>query len=203
MAGSRWGVSDRCVAWIVIGAVLVVLFAGCGGAPATPTPLPAVARPEQPTPVYAQSTAFRLVTPVVTPQLVTQPPSQPALAAIPTVIPAATLDSVALLPPATALGIVRGGATLLTAPNGAVIQQLPAGATITLTGKSADGGWLAAYSARGESGWVAASSLVLFGEETLAVVTEATGPGEIAALLATAMAPVAMPTIVLTMTVGP
>lgn len=114
-----------------------------------------------------------------------------------------TVDRLALQPPATALGIVRGGAALLAAPNGAVTQQLPAGATVTLTGKTADGGWLAAYNARGASGWIAASSLVLFGEETLAVVTEARGPGDIATLLATAMAPVPMPTIVLTVTVDP
>lgn len=118
------------------------------------------------------------------------PVAPPLLAALP-------------LPPLTGMGIVRGGAAILAQPNGAVQQQLPAGAVVTITGKSADGAWLAAYDDQGTSGWVAAQQLVLLGTETLTVVTTATGPGLAATLVAQSMVPVAMPTIVLTETVTP
>jgi chitodextrinase len=101
------------------------------------------------------------------------------------------------------LGILQGGAALLTAPNGAAVTQLPAGAVVTLTGKSADGVWLAAYTEDGTSGWLAANRLTLFGSETLTVVTAAVGPGLAATLVAEAMMPMAMPIITLTLPITP
>jgi len=194
------------IGWLFSGIIGVGLVA-CGGAPATPTPLPALVKPEQPAPVYPTGSAFRLDHPTVTPQVVvTQSPPDPNLSvgavATPTA-PARPLDLALLQPPPTALGIVRNGAALLSTPNGSVIERLPAGATLTLTGKSSDGGWLAAYSASGASGWVAANTLVLLGAESLETVTAPIGPGPIATLLTEAMAPMAMPTIVLTNTMTP
>ncbi|MCE7989838.1 MAG: hypothetical protein DYG89_52495 [Caldilinea sp. CFX5] len=181
-------------------------LAACGGERATPTPIPADAvRPEQPTPVYAASTAFTLATPVIALPTVTLMPADPPTAtnaATPIALPQAS-DLAALQPPPTGLGILRGGASLLTTPNGAAVTQLPAGAVVTLTGKSADGVWVAAYTENGTSGWLAANRLTLLAAETLTVVTEAVGPGLAATLVAEAMVPMAMPTITLTLTMAP
>lgn len=182
--------------------LLLALLTACGGTPGTPTPLPAAAvRPEQPAPVYPVSTAFTLIT-----STVVLPTSQPALLLsideMTPVAPALSL-AVAAIPALTGMGIVRGGASLLSAPNGVARQQLPAGAVVTVTGKSADGAWLAAYDEQGTSGWLAAQQLVLLGTETLTVVTTAAGPGLAATLIAQAMEPMAMPTIILTSTLTP
>lgn len=199
-ANGECRVERRKVDGLIIGLVLVGLVTACGSAPATPTPLPAsIVRPEQPAPVYPTGTAFTLVTPTGIAPLVVQ--LFPAFAAAEaTQLPPLPLDLSLLQPPPTALGIVRAGAALFEQPNGKVLQQLPAGATLTLTGKAADDIWLAAYTDQGESGWVAANTLALFGAETLTVVTQASGPGPAATLVAQAMAPMAMPTIVLTLT---
>lgn len=192
----------RC--WLVNGITAVGLVA-CGGTPAAQPALPAEARPAQPAPVYPTGTAFLLANPTVTPAVVNlSPPDPDPLAGVEATPTApAPLDLAHLQPPPTALGIVRSGSSLLSAPNGNVIERLSAGATLTLTGKARDGGWLAAYSASGASGWVAANTLVLLGAETLETVTAPIGPGPIATLLAEAMAPMAMPTIILTNTITP
>ena len=206
MAGGVWCVARRHMAWFSLGVVLVGLLAGCGGTPGTPTPLPAAAvRPEQPAPVYPASTAFTSITPTVVLPTLAMSPLALLTVTGDELTPAAPKLSLAAaqLPALTGMGIVRGGAALLAAPNGAVRQQLPAGAVVTVTGKSADGGWIAAYDERGTSGWLAAQQLVLLGTETLTVVTMAAGPGLAATLVAQAMEPMAMPTIVLTGTVAP
>lgn len=193
------------VSW-VIGVGLAMGLAACGGEQATPTPIPAAAvRPDQPSPVYAASTAFTLATPVaplptvamLSAAVITGTITAPPVAAL------QALDLAALQPPPTGMGILRGGAALLTAPAGSAVVQLPAGAVVTLTGKSADGGWVAVYTADGGSGWLAVNRLTVFGAETLTVVTEAVGPGLAATMVAEAMMPIAMPTIVLTLTVTP
>lgn len=206
MAGGAWREGCRRIGQFVSGVMLLPLLAGCGGDRVSPTPLPAAAvRPEQPAPVYPVSTAFTLLTPTVALPTVTMSPLAslpvPGDAATP-VAPKLPLGPAQILPP-TGMGIVRGGAALLAMPNGAVRQQLPAGAVVTITGKSADGVWVAAYDEQGTSGWLAAQQLVLLGTATLTVVTTAAGPGLAATLVAQAMAPVAMPTIVLTVTVAP
>lgn len=202
-----------CVGWEierlrdwVIGVGLVIGLVACGGEQGTPTPIPAAAvRPEQPTPVYAASTAFTLVTPVAVPPTVaitSADASTTTVAAIP-VATSQVLDLAALQPQPTGLGILRGGAALLATPNGAAVTQLPAGAVVTLTGQSADGVWLAAYTEEGAAGWLAANQLTLFGTEGLTTVTEAVGPGLAATLVAEAMTPLTMPTITLTLTMTP
>lgn len=201
--GVRW---RRRLGARVIGVGLVIGVAACGQEQATPTPIPAsVVRPEQPAPVYPASTAFTLATPVVTlPTVTIMPPEAITSAAEATTVAwPQTVDLTALQPPPTGMGILRGGAALLATPNGPAVAQLPGGAVVTLTGKSADGAWVAAYTEEGGSGWLAASQLTLFGADTLTVVTEAVGPGLAATLVAEAMTPMTMPTITLTLTVTP
>lgn len=187
------------------GVGLVIGVAACAGEQATPTPIPASAvRPEQPAPVYAASMAFTLATPVAAlPTVAIIPPdATPAIAA--TSLPSLSmLDLTAFQPPPTGMGIVRVGTSLVATPGGVTVVQLPAGAVVTLTGKSADGGWVAAYTEEGGSGWLAVNRLTLFGAETLTVVSEAVGPGLAATLVAEAMAPMTMPTITLTLTITP
>ena len=202
---ARLGIGDR-VFGLLISVGLVIGLAACGGEQGTATPIPADAvRPEQPAPVYAASTAFTLATPVAALPTVALAPADASTAAAdatPIALPQA-VDLAALQPPPTGLGILQGGAALLTAPNGAAVTQLPAGAVVTLTGKSADGVWLAAYTEDGTSGWLAANRLTLFGSETLTVVTASVGPGLAATLVAEAMMPMAMPTIMLTVPIIP
>lgn len=197
-----WG--KRLGHW-VIGLGLVVGLVACERDRATPTPIPASAvRPEQPAPVYSASTAFTLATPVVAlPTVVITSPATSPVAAVTPVIASPTFDLTTLQPPPTAMGIVRGGASLVAMPGGATVAQLPAGAVVTLTGKSADGGWVAAYTEAGTSGWLAANRVTRFGADTLTVVTAAVGPGLAATLVAEAMAPMTMPTITLTLTITP
>ncbi len=179
----------------VICAVCLVLTA-CGGERATPTPLPAsIVRPEQPKPVYGASTNFTLATPAVS---VTQ--TIPLSAALGNVMPLTqSVDLAAVTPqPLTttlnqtpsALGIVQGGAVLLEKPNGRALGNLPTGATVTVTGKSADGRYLAVYTEQGNAGWMVTGQLRLFGGDGLVIVPTAEGPGPIATLLAEAMQPV-------------
>lgn len=196
---------ERWVGDWVMGVGLVMGLAACGGAQSTPTPIPASAvRPEQPTPVYAGSTAFTLATPVAPlPTAAMIPADAMPVAAVSPVPSPQTLDLTALQPPSTGMGILRGAASVVATPGGATIAQLPGGAVVTLTGKSADGAWVAAYTEDGVSGWLAVNRLTLFGAEALAVVTEAVGPGLAATMVAEAMTPIAMPTIVLTLTVTP
>ena len=188
------------VGWKTIGVGLVLLVAACGRDRAAPTAVPAAGvRPEQPAPVYPASTAFQLETPTGSPVLVT-PPALELLAvdAEEATPQAPLLDLSFLQPPPTGLGIARGGAALFAAPNGALLQQLPVGATVTLTGRSRTTGWLAAYAANGERGWVVANRFTLFGAETLETVDQPFDPSAVATRIAIDMAPIAMPTIVMT-----
>ena len=201
MVSGEWRATHS-VGQLLTTIVLGLLLAGCGGAPRTPTPLPAAVRPAQPAPVYPVSTAFTSITTTQSMVTLVSPTVLSDLEAVTPVAPSLDLATVPL-PPLTGMGIIRGGAALLAQPNGAVQQQLPAGAVVTITGKSADEAWVAVYDDQGHSGWLAAARLVLLGTETLTVVTTAAGPGLAATLVAQAMEPVAMPTIVLTITVTP
>ena len=170
---------------------LLLTLAACGGPPASPTAIPAdVARPQQPTPVFADAT------PVPAAATLTPDTSGGDVAddAADSATPAPRLDLITGLlatpRPPTALGIATGGATLLDAPGGAAVQSLPAGTTVTVTGRSADGNYLAAYTEAAVAGWVAAGNLRLFGADDLTVVERAEGPGPIATLIAEAMEPV-------------
>jgi hypothetical protein len=179
---------------LIFGLLSMMLMA-CGGGPATPTPLPPdVARPVQPTPAYGNSTQFTLATPTV--------PTAFAISAGATLtqtqlegessLPVSVLRTLPTLAPQTpsALGIATGGATLLDQPGGQVLLQLPVGEIVTVTGKTADGRYLAVYTNAGDAGWIATRQLALYGADDLMVVEAAAGPGPIATLLAEAMQPV-------------
>ncbi|MDQ3249517.1 MAG: SH3 domain-containing protein [Chloroflexota bacterium] len=190
------------------------MLAACGGGPPAPTAIPAdIVRPQQSTPVYGQSAgqfalaaASLVITDAVAPTLAMPSPESAVVAANPTRRPL-------MLPmqqTPSALGIANAGAALLAAPGGRVLATLPPGATLTVTGKSADQRYLAAYTGEGVAGWVAAGQLLLFGGDDLIVVEAAVGPGPIATLLAEAMKPVVLPastpapadTVVITTTTG-
>ena len=60
-----------------------------------------------------------------------------------------------------------------------------------MTGRSADGQFLAVYNDAAIAGWVPAGQLKLFGGDDLTVVDSAISPGPIATLIADAMQPLA------------
>lgn len=167
-----------------------LLLAACGGAGlGTPTAIPAsVVRPDQPTPVYSTAQPeFRLdtatrpavfITPVE--QIALQPPPRTTRVPLRPIMPQTP----------SALGIATGGATLLDSPAGRSLLSLPAGATVTVTGRSSDGRWLAAFTSDGVAGWVAATALRLYGADDLTVVEEAISMEPVAMILAEAMKPV-------------
>lgn len=177
---------------------LCALCMGCGGPPGTPTPLPPdVARPEQPTPSYASSATFNevAVTPIfATPILTPSTLISDTFAGVTTGFDRALLAQV----PPTGLGIALGNAGLFDRPGGTLLENLPGGTPLTLTGKSADGLWRAVYTNAGVAGWVNATALVRYGEANLLVVEQAFGPGPVATLIADAMIPITMPPIDLT-----
>lgn len=169
----------------------LLLLVACSGGPATPTALPFDAvRPIQPTPAYANSTQFRLATPEFNKALATnrEPFTSTQLVEAPQTTPQQSM--LVTTQPPSALGIARGGAALLDQPGGGILLQLPAGEIVTVTGKSADGHYLAAYTNEGIVGWVAAAELTLYGADDLVVVDNTAGPGPIATLVAEAMQPV-------------
>jgi len=178
----------------------MVLLTACGGGPGTPTAIPAsVVRPEQPTPVYGQATTFNLVptlaATVEANGVVAEAPVASVAQPVPTTRePMARALVLPMVQTPSALGIATGGATLLDQPNGRALVNLPAGAAVTVTGKSADGRYLAAYTNTGVAGWVSAGQLLLFGGDDLIVVDAAPDPGPIATLIAQAMQPVVIAT---------
>ncbi|MEZ4634434.1 MAG: SH3 domain-containing protein [Caldilineaceae bacterium] len=203
--------------WISVVTLIwaALIFSGCGGPPgrSAPTPLPPGDRVEQPTPVF--------VAPTLTPspdvsasdggvslqaRLATQIAAQADADATPTSTPTSTptqstaaiesapvasLSDVPLTNP-TSLGIVGGaGAGFFASPNGALIQSLPAGTTMTITGRSGDGAWYAAYLEDGRSGWIAVGAVQIFGDpEELETVDESFSPSIVATMLAEAERPV-------------
>jgi hypothetical protein len=176
--------------WLAILAS-ALLLTGCGGGAATATPLPPeVARPVQPTPVYANAAGFRLAT-TETPAVMATPPvieSSPDLGRSPPI--SSSLPVTAFAPLPSALGIATGGAALWDQPDGAVIATLPAGEIVTVTGKGADGRFVAVYTNAFAVGWVATDSLTLYGADDLTVVNQALEPAPVATLMAEAMATV-------------
>ncbi len=90
----------------------------------------------------------------------------------------------------TALGIVVGGGALYAVPGGGAVVNMQVGATLTITGRSADGGWYAAYLADGTAGWALASQVRVFGDAGgLEVVQESLGPAAVATMIAEASRP--------------
>ncbi len=168
------------------------LLAACAGGPGrgAPTALPPdVVRPQQPTPVFENSARVFRLTPDPTSRPQPAVPSQPALIPTPAPTVAAYAQVRAWLPqrPPTALAIVRGSAALLATPDGELLERLGAGATVTVTGRSADGRHVAVFTAAGVPGWVLTDRLFLYGGDDLVEVEQALGAGPIATMLAEAM----------------
>jgi len=191
-----WRALSRVLGYSGVICTLCLVLTACGGERATPTPIPAsIVRPEQPAPVYGASTNFTLAT---VEAIVTQTvPLSGALGGVAPLTQAVDLAAVTPQPVTStlnqtpsALGIVQGGAVLFEQPNGRALGNLPTGATVTVTGKSANGRYLAVYTEQGNAGWMVAGQLRLFGGADLVVVPTANGPGAIATLLAEAMQPV-------------
>jgi len=183
----------NCAKWIP-GLLLLGLLSGCGGpAMTTPTAIPAsVVRPVQSTPVYASdASVFALITPGTAPQFVPTPADDNAAvedlggggarAAIQLYMQDQTPSAVAIAP---------GGATIYAERGGRAAASVPVGGVLTVTGKSADGGWYAVYNEEGAYGWTPAGQLRVYGGDDLVVVDEAPDPGPIATLLAQAAQPV-------------
>jgi hypothetical protein len=189
-------------AFVLIGGLWL---AACGGPPASPTAIPAnVIRPQQSTPVYAKGQPQYLVSDV-TPTVIILPVPAEQTPELPPETPMGRLPPRRLLMkiPPSALGIAPNGATIFDAPEGKAILSLPAGASLTVTGRSADGKYLAVYTSQAIVGWTPATQLRLFGADDLTVVDEAVSPAPVATLLAEAMQPPAVSVLDAVMTTLP
>ncbi|MCB0127191.1 MAG: SH3 domain-containing protein, partial [Caldilineaceae bacterium] len=70
------------------------------------------------------------------------------------------------------------GTDLYDAPDGTTLLSLTAGTTLTAVGRTADARWIAVMTEDEESGWVEASTVVIFGAEQLPVTLEETATAE-------------------------
>ncbi len=195
---------------IILLLAFTLLLTACGRRPSEPTPLPPGTRVVQPTPDFsapaqvgsstntaAQAVRTRLA------QQQTQTAPTPASTLTPAVPPAVSpavspaLDvSLEVFSRPNALGILAGGGILYAAPGGAARANLQVGATLTITGRSADSAWFAAYLADGTAGWVPAAQVRVFGDTAeLETVQESLGPAVVATLIAQASQPQAPITI--------
>ena len=185
--------------------LLTLLLSACGRRPTEPTPLPPGTPVVQPTPDFsapaqvgsanqptdqsesrtAQSLATRLAQ-----QRAPQTPTAASAAPAPTQSLLGAYPSLAVFNRPNALGILAAGGILYTAPNGAARANLQVGATLTITGRSADSAWFAAYLADGTAGWVPAAQVRVFGDTSqLETVNESLGPAVVATLIAQASQP--------------
>ncbi|MFN8442169.1 MAG: SH3 domain-containing protein [Caldilineaceae bacterium] len=172
--------------------LLVFLLAACGGGtPAAPTAIPAsVAQPQQPKPELVKGKPVFESTNDATPVIIvpaTETDIDPSLLLADEGTP--TPLSLSFHIPPTALGIATGGASIVDAPNGRVVATVPAGSTLTVTGRSSDGKFLAVYEDDGTAGWVTVGSLQLYGADDLTVVEQPIFPAPIITLLAEQMIP--------------
>ena len=180
---------------------LLFLLTACGRRPGQPTPLPAGTRVAQNTPDFsapaqaesptqtadqvAQSLRARLAQQrtQTAPTAPRPSPSPPPPLPFPT-------PSLAVFSRPTALGILSAGGLLYSAPGAGAVTNLQLGATLTITGRSADGAWFAAYLADGIAGWVPAAQVRVFGDvNQLEIVQESLGPAVVATLIAEASKP--------------
>ena len=179
---------------------LALFMAACGRERAgEPTALPPdVARPQQPTPVFDNSArTFQLTPPPTISVNLTHTDTDEELTQLQSATESTSGGSgqspfagLMVAQPPTALGIVVGQTPLRTEPGGVSIETLFAGETVTVTGRSSDGRYLAIFTAAGGAGWVAAPSLTLYGADDLTVVEQAIGPGPVVTIIAEAMLPV-------------
>ena len=180
---------------------LLFLLTACGRRPGQPTPLPAGTRVAQNTPDF--SAPAQADTPTQTAdqvaqslraRLAQQRTQTAPTAPLPSPSPPPPLPSpppsLAVFSRPTALGILSGGGQLYSAPGAGVVANLQLGATLTITGRSADGAWFAAYLADGIAGWVPAAQVRVFGDANeLEIVQESLGPAVVATLIAEASKP--------------
>jgi predicted small lipoprotein YifL len=171
-------------------ALFALALAACGGpGPDIPTAVPAdVTVPDQPAPVYADDAQrFTLATPM-------PPVFRNAGDTLGSTVSAGRTSRPAVAPvyqqTPSALGIVRGGAALRSAPGGPQIGSMLAGTTVTITGKSVGGLSYAVFDSDGRAGWLSAGTVTVYGGDDLVVVDTAPGPGPIATLIADSMVPV-------------
>lgn len=168
-----------------IGIGLILLVAGCGGpGAASPTPIPADSvRAEQPTPFFPTETPLPQA-PTLTPRADggQEQQTSAANALVATPVPANVVNPLPTVRP-EALGIVRGGTSLVQEPGGERVQFLPAGSTVSVTGRSVDGAWWAVYTDENIPGWIGTSQLILFSPEELPTVTQSTANPAVALLL--------------------
>ncbi len=183
--------------------LLTLLLSACGRPPGEPTPLPPGTPVVQPTPDFsapaqvdsANQTADQVAQALRTRLAQQRAQPTPILAVSPAVplevSPAVPLDaSLDVFNRPNALGILSGGGLLYAAPAGAVRATLQVGATLTITGRSADGAWFAAYLADGIAGWVPVAQVRVFGDtDELEIVQESLGPAVVATLIAQASKP--------------
>ena len=183
---------------------LLFLLTACGRRPGQPTPLPAGTRVAQNTPDFsapaqaesatqtADQVAASLRARLAQQRTQTAPTASPAASAgaNPATTPSAPYPSLAVFSRPTALGILSAGGLLYTAPGAGVLANLQIGATLTITGRSANGAWFAAYLADGIAGWVPAAQVRVFGDANLLeIVQESIGPAAVATLIAEASKP--------------
>ena len=180
---------------------LLLLLTACGRRPGQPTPLPAGTRVAQNTPDFsapaqaetptqtADQVADSLRARLARQQTQTVPTAPRPSPSPPPPLPSPH-PSLAVFSRPTALGILSGGGQLYSAPGAGVVANLQIGATLTITGRSADGGWFAAYLADGIAGWVPAAQVRVFGDAgLLEIVQESIGPAAVATLIAEASKP--------------
>ena len=183
---------------------LLFLLTACGRRPGQPTPLPAGTRVAQNTPDFsapaqaesathtADQVADSLRARLAQQRTQTAPTASPAASADanPATTPSAPYPSLAVFSRPTALGILSAGGLLYSAPGAGVLANLQIGATLTITGRSANGAWFAAYLADGIAGWVPAAQVRVFGDASeLEIVQESLGPAVVATLIAEASKP--------------
>ena len=180
---------------------LLFLLTACGRRPGAPTPLPPGTRVAQNTPDFsapaqpetathtADQVADSLRARLAQQRTQTAPTAPRPSPSPPPPLPFPT-PSLAVFSRPTALGILSGGGQLYSAPGAGVVANLQLGATLTITGRSADGAWFAAYLADGIAGWVPAAQVRVFGDANeLEIVQESLGPAVVATLIAEASKP--------------
>ncbi len=182
----------------------LLLAAACGRAPGGPTPLPPGERVAQPTPDFSApaqgstapapnaNSAADAVRNRIAQQQALATPTQTSTGDPPTSTPSVLQvhPELAVFDRPTALGIVVVGGALYAAPGAGATVNMQVGTTLTITGRSADRGWFAAYLADGTAGWAAASQVRVFGDAAgLEVVQDSLGPVAVATLIAQASLP--------------
>ena len=180
------------------------MAAACGRTRGGATPLPPGTRVIQPTPDFGSSSqgesgatqnanrAADAVRDRIAQQRAQATPTQNSAGDLPASTPSALQvhPELAVFARPTALGIVVGGGVLYAAPGGGAVVNMQVGTTLTITGRSADGGWYAAYLADGTAGWAPASQVRVFGDAGgLEVVQDSLGPAAVATMIAEASRP--------------